>query len=110
MDEGSLEPIPSPPHHVVREFCYRALPVLVFVLLGAATLALWQNRLVGSGVIDRTAPVRAGDESEADETLVSGLSAAPWSTVTGGLGFGTLHGLEGRAMRNRLSIERPSAR
>jgi HlyD family secretion protein len=46
-----LPPIPSPPHHVWREFRIRFLPFVIFSAATLATVFLWKNHLGTSNVV-----------------------------------------------------------
>lgn len=46
--EDPLEPIPSPPSHVLREFLHRALPLLAFAGAGVASFFLWNAPFTGT--------------------------------------------------------------
>jgi hypothetical protein len=87
--EEPLEPIPSPPSHVLREFGHRALPAVVFAGAALATALLWNHRFAGSGPVD-LAPVQAGNAESSGRTLVSSIGTPPFAAVTGNPSFGEL--------------------
>ena len=45
-----LKRIPSPPGHLVREFCHSTLPIVAFLAAGLGTAYLWNERFAGSVV------------------------------------------------------------
>lgn len=78
-----LPPIPTPPGALVREFCQRALPLLVFVATVAAVGLLWREVGVGRSAVGVGEGLRAQLVSPHPATVVR-LLVEPHSQVRRG--------------------------
>lgn len=100
-----LEPIPSPPGHLLREFCHRALPVLAFVAAGAGAAYLWGQRFTGTRVPGEVEPIQANITTLEGGTLVQ-LHVERWQEVTNGQPIATLQVIDPDAVGRSVDILR----
>lgn len=100
-----LEPIPSPPGHLFREFCHRALPVLAFVGAGIAVATLWSQRFNGALLSGEVEPIRANVTTLEAGTLTR-LHVERWQEVTNGQLVATIQVLDPDAIGRSIEILR----
>lgn len=100
-----LEPIPSPPGHLIREFCHRFLPVAVFAIAICLTAFLWNRRFTGTTTFGEVEPIRANIVS-ADGGTLSELFVDRFQSVTNGQVIATLQLLDPEAVRTDLAVLR----
>ncbi|MBX3747960.1 MAG: HlyD family efflux transporter periplasmic adaptor subunit [Verrucomicrobiae bacterium] len=98
-----MEPIPSPPGHLLREFCHRVLPTLAFLGAILASTILWNVRFNGFQIFGEVEPIRA------NVTAVEGGHLIHWSVerfqpVTNGQILGALQILDPDAIRSELAV------
>jgi len=100
-----LEPIPSPPGHLLREFCHRALPVLAFVAAGAGAAYLWNQRFTGTFLPGEVEPIQANVATLEGGTLTQ-LHVERWQQVTNGQPIATLQVVDPDAVGRSVEILR----
>ncbi|MBL9138736.1 MAG: HlyD family efflux transporter periplasmic adaptor subunit [Verrucomicrobiales bacterium] len=100
-----LEPIPSPPGHLLREFCHRFLPIAVFTGAICLTTLLWNRRFTGTTTFGEVEPIRANIVSAEGGTL-SELLVDRFQTVTNGQVLATIQLLDPDAVRTDLAVLR----
>lgn len=100
-----LEPIPSPPGHLIREFCHRALPVLTFVAAGIGAAYLWNQRFTGTLLHGEVEPIRANVTTLEGGTLVQ-LHVDRWQEVTNGQPIATIQVIDPDAVNRSVEILR----
>ncbi|MCC7377040.1 MAG: hypothetical protein IT581_20435 [Verrucomicrobiales bacterium] len=107
-----LPPIPSPPGTWVREFCYRALPVLVFAATVVAAGLLWNHVGVGRSAVGVGEGLRAQVVSPHPASVVE-LLVAPHTPVRRGEPLAILHPFNPdaplRLLQSRLDLARLAA-
>lgn len=100
-----LEPIPSPPGHLVREFCFRAVPVLAFLGAALAVALLWNQRFSGTMLFGEVEPVRS-DFLSLEGGTVAELHVHRFDSVTNGQPIATVETLDAGAARTALELVR----
>ena len=100
-----LEPIPSPPGHLLREFCHRALPVLVFAAAGVGAVCLWNQRFTGALLYGEVEPIRA-NVTTLDAGTVVELHVQRWQSVTNGQLIATLEVVDPEAVGRSVEVLR----
>lgn len=101
--ESRLEPIPSPPGHLLREFCHRVLPTLAFAAAILASTVIWKVRFNGIQIFGEVEPVRASVTAVEGGQLVS-WTVERFQPVTNGQLLGTIQLLDPDAVRSELSV------
>lgn len=101
----SLDPIPSPPGHLFREFCHRALPVLAFAGAIASTALVWNHRFTGTLVYGEVEAVQSHIITIEGGTLVQ-FDLDRFQSVTNGQILGTVETLDPDAVRSELNVLR----
>ncbi len=100
-----LEPIPSPPGHLVREFFHRAVPVIVFAIGTASMALLWNTRFSGTILFGEVEPIRADVTTTAGGTITEVL-VDRFQTVTNGQLIATVETMDTDAARRALDVLR----
>lgn len=100
-----LEPIPSPPGHLLREFCFRAVPVLAFLGAALAVALLWNQRYSGTMLFGEVEPVRS-DFLAIEGGTVAELHVQRFDSVTNGQILATLETLDPNTARASLEVVR----
>ncbi|MGE3312885.1 MAG: HlyD family secretion protein [Limisphaerales bacterium] len=100
-----LEPIPSPPGHLLREFCHRALPVVAFVAAGVGAAFLWNQRFTGTLLHGEVEPIRASVTTLEGGTVLR-LHVDRWQEVTNGQPIATIQVLDPDAVGRSVEILR----
>ncbi len=100
-----LEPIPSPAGHLLREFCHRVVPSVVFVAGIAAAAWLWNNRFTGTMLFGEVEPVRASISATEAGTLLR-LDIDRFQQVTNGQVIGVLQIMDSEAVQSSLAVLR----
>ncbi len=102
-DMDPLEPIPSPPGHLVREFCHRALPVIAFVSAGVGAAFLWNQRFTGTLLHGEVEPIRASVTTLEGGTVLR-LHVERWQEVTNGQPIATVQVIDPDAVGRSIEI------
>jgi multidrug resistance efflux pump len=100
-----LQPIPSPPGHLIREFCHRVLPVAVFATAICFTAFLWNRRFTGTTTFGEVEPIRASIVSVEGGTI-SELRVDRFQTVTNGQVIAVVQLIDPDAVRSDLEVVR----
>lgn len=103
--EEKLEPIPSPPGHLAREFCHRVLPIGVFVAVSLAVAVLWNQRFTGTTLFGEVEPIRANVTTLEGGTLAS-LDVERFQTVTNGQVIGAVQVIDADTLLGDLAVLR----
>lgn len=101
----SLEPIPSPAGHHLREFCHRFLPIVVFALASVATGVLWSQRYAATTLFGEVEPIRANVTSLEAGTLLR-FDAQRFQIVTNGQILGVLQCVDPETAGTELAVAR----
>lgn len=104
-DMDRLEPIPSPPGHLVREFCHRALPVLTFIAAGVGAAFLWNQRFTGTLLQGEVEPIRANVTALEGGTIAI-LHVQRWQEVTNQQPIATLQIIDADAVGRSVDVLR----
>ncbi len=113
-----LEPIPSPPGHLLREFLHRAVPILAFVGAAIGVGVVWHQRFVGTMLFGEVEPIHT-DVTTIQAGTITTLCVERFQQVTNGQVIAILETMDadaaGRAMevmrtelqvlRSRMSID-----
>jgi len=105
FDMDRLEPIPSPPGHLVREFCHRALPVLTFIAAGVGAAFLWNQRFVGTLLQGEVEPIRA-NVTALEGGTISALHVQRWQEVTNQQPIATIQVIDADAVGRSVDVLR----
>lgn len=100
-----LEPIPSPPGHLIREFLHRAVPILVFAAAAAGVGLLWNNRFVGTMITGEVEALRADVTSLHSGTIVS-FPVERFQSVTNGQVIAVLETMDADSASSDLEVVR----
>ncbi|MCC6233663.1 MAG: HlyD family efflux transporter periplasmic adaptor subunit [Verrucomicrobiales bacterium] len=100
-----LEPIPSPPGHLAREFCHRAVPLLAFCAALLGTSLLWNQRFTGTQLFGEVEPIRANVTTLEGGTLVE-LNVDRLQTVTSNQVLGVIQLLDPDSFHSELALAR----
>ncbi len=109
---SDLKPIPSPPAQLLREFCARFVPILVFAAGCAGVVALWRVQGMGRSLTGVGEGLRASVLSPQPGLIVRHL-VEPHSQVRRGDPIAVIQPFDPRAglevLRTRLDIARLEA-
>lgn len=100
-----LEPIPSPPGHLLREFCHRALPVVAFVAAGIGAASLWNERFTGTLLHGEVEPISADITTLEGGTIVD-VHVQRWQPVTNGQIIATIQVVDPTAVGRSIDVLR----
>lgn len=100
-----LDPIPSPPGHLLREFLHRFVPVLVFAAAIAGVGLLWNHRFVGTMLPGEVEPIRA-DVPLGHAGVITEILVDRFQPVTNGQPLAILETIDAGSASSELDILR----
>ncbi len=103
--EHPLEPIPSPPGHLLREFCHRGLPTLAFAAAFVASALLWNVRFSAISLFGEVETIGADVVAPEAGTLLN-VIIDRFDCVTNGQVLGTLEVQDPESTREDLAVMR----